>query len=217
MSSHILRFWDKFKIKVKGIHKRKKDESAPYLTTTLYLAQKEQSYNEGRKIADSEWGEVEGKPSLPFEQEISFSPTEVPPCELWKVAEKIQLTEEDKQKIQKLIIDLHNGLQKKDEKKLLELMEFKTKEYARAYYDSPEEDIKNFKKIVLEGVFQMIGGKLDKIDFKKLQYQLISDQKVVAVTSQSGSSPITNRRKVFRCHCIFQRLKENGFFRVKPI
>lgn len=47
-------------------------------------------------------------------------------------------------------------------------MEFKTKEYARAYYDSPEEDIKNFKKIVLEGVFQMIGGKLDKIDFKKI-------------------------------------------------
>nr|WP_017852842.1 hypothetical protein [Leptospira interrogans] len=66
-------------------------------------------------------------------------------------------------------------------------MEFKTKESARAYYDSPEEDIKNFKKTILEGVFQMIGGKLDKIDFKKLQYQLISDQKVVAVTSQSGS------------------------------
>ncbi|WP_405077125.1 hypothetical protein [Leptospira interrogans] len=43
------------------------------------------------------------------------------------------MTEEDKQKIQKLIIDLHDGLQKKDEKKLLELMEFKTKEYARAY------------------------------------------------------------------------------------
>ncbi|AKH76108.1 hypothetical protein LEP1GSC151_5030 [Leptospira interrogans serovar Grippotyphosa str. LT2186] len=195
------------KIKVKGIHKRKKDESAPYLTATLYLAQKEQPYNEGRKIADFEWGEVEGKPSLPFEQEITFSPTEVPPCELWKVAEKIQLTEEDKQKIQKLIIDLHDGLQKKDEKKLLELMEFKTKEYARAYYDSPEEDIKNFKKIVLEGVFQMIGGKLDKIDFKKLQYQLISDQKVVAVTSQSGSSPITNKAKGFSMPLYFSKIK----------
>lgn len=195
------------KIKVKGIHKRKKDESAPYLTTALYLAQKEQSYNGGQKIADFEWGEIEGKPSIPFEQEITFIPTEVPPCELWKVAEKIQLIEEDKEKIQKLITDLHNALQKKDEKKLLELMEFKTKEYARAYYDSPEEDIKNFKKTVLESIFQMIGGKLDKIDFKKLQYQLISDQKVVAVTSQFGSSPITNKAKGFSMPLYFSKIR----------
>ncbi|MCH1912608.1 hypothetical protein L9Z41_11885 [Leptospira noguchii] len=76
-------------------------------------------------------------------------------------------------------------------------MEFKTKEYARAYYDSPEEDIKNFK---------MIEGKLDKIDFKKLYYQLISDQKVVAVTSQSGYSPITNKAKGFSIPLYFSKV-----------
>lgn len=76
------------KIKVKGIHKRKKDESAPYLTATLYLAQKEQPYNEGRKIADFEWGEVEGKPSLPFEQEITFSPLRFLPASFGKLLKK---------------------------------------------------------------------------------------------------------------------------------
>ncbi|WP_061233504.1 hypothetical protein [Leptospira noguchii] len=190
------------KIKIKGIRKRKKDESAPYLSAILYLAQKEQLASDGQKIAGFEW---DGNLS-PAEQEIIFTPTEVPPCELWKVAEKIQLTEEDKETIQKLIVDLHNALQRKDEKKFFELMEFKTKEYARAYYDSPEEDIKNFKMTIRENIFKMIEGKLDKIDFKKLQYQLISDQKVVAVTSQSGYSPITNKAKGFSIPLYFSKV-----------
>ncbi|EMO52075.1 hypothetical protein LEP1GSC172_0778 [Leptospira noguchii] len=85
-------------------------------------------------------------------------------------------------------------------------MEFKTKEYARAYYDSPEEDIKNFKMMIRESIFKMIEGKLDKIDFKKLHYQLISDQKVITVTSQSGYSPITNKAKGFSIPLYFSKV-----------
>ncbi|EQA70547.1 hypothetical protein LEP1GSC059_4554 [Leptospira noguchii serovar Panama str. CZ214] len=85
-------------------------------------------------------------------------------------------------------------------------MEFKTKEYARAYYDSPEEYIKNFKMMIRESIFKMIEGKLDKIDFKKLQYQLISDQKVITVTSQSGYSPITNKAKGFSIPLYFSKV-----------
>ncbi|WP_319941223.1 hypothetical protein [Leptospira sanjuanensis] len=183
-------------IKVKGIRKRKEDEFAPKIKAVLYLAQKGQFPDEGQRIAGFEWEEGEGKPALPIEQEVTFTPAEVPPSELWKIAEEIQLTDEDKQKIQKVVGDLYEGFQKKDEKKLFDLMEFRTKEFARARYYSPEDDIKDLKKGI-RSILKTIGGKLDKLELNELQYRLISDKKVVVVTLKSGKSPIENKKKGF--------------------
>ncbi|EMY79420.1 hypothetical protein LEP1GSC060_2569 [Leptospira weilii serovar Ranarum str. ICFT] len=184
------------KIKVKGIRKRKEDEFAPKIKAILYLGQKGQFPDEGQKIAGFEWEEGEGKPALPLEQEVTFTPTEIPPSELWKIAEEIQLTAEDKEKIQKLVTDLYNGFQKKDEKKLLELTEFRTKEFARARYYSTEDDMKDLKKGI-QNILKSIGGKLDKLDLSELQYHLIADKKVVTITSKSGKSPIESKKKGF--------------------
>ncbi|EMJ91101.1 hypothetical protein [Leptospira alstonii] len=197
---------NKIKVKVKGIRKRKEDEFSPKIKAILYLAQKGQFPDEGQKIAGFEWEEGEGKPTLPLEQEITFTPTEVPPSELWKIAEEIQLNAEDKEKIQKLITDLYNGFQKKDEKKLLELMDFRTKEFARARYYSPEDEVKDLKKGI-QNVLKTIGGKLDKLDLDELQYQLIADKKAVAVTSKSGKSPIENKKKGFSVPLYFSKVQ----------
>ncbi|TGN01670.1 hypothetical protein EHR10_01910 [Leptospira yasudae] len=193
-------------IKVKGIRKRKADEFAPKIKAVLYLAQKGQFPDEGQRIAGFEWEEGEGKPALPIEQEVTFTPAEVPPSELWKIAEEIQLTDEDKQKIQKVVSDLYEGFQKKDEKKLFDLMEFRTKEFARARYYSPEDDIKDLKKGI-QSILKTVGGKLDKLELTELQYRLISDKKVVVVTLKSGKSPIENKKKGFSVPLHLSRVK----------
>lgn len=194
------------KIKVKGIRKRKEDEFAPRFKAILYLAQKGQFPDEGQKIIGFEWEEGEGKPTLPLEEELSFTPTEIPPSELWKVAEEIELSAEDKEKIQKVITDLYNGFQKKDGKKLFELTQFKTKEFTSARYDSPEEGIQDLKKAI-QTALKMFGGQLDKLDLKDLQYQIIADKKVVYVTSKSGESPIKGKKKGFSMEIYFSKIK----------
>ncbi|RHX93094.1 hypothetical protein DLM75_00120 [Leptospira stimsonii] len=182
------------KIKVKGLKKRKEDEVAPRIKAVLYLGQKGQFPDEGQKIAGYEWEEATGlKVKLPIEEVITFTPTEIPPSDLWKSAEVIQLNAEDKEKIQKLITDLFDGFQKKDEKKLLQLMEFRTKEFARARYISPDEEIKDLKKGV-KSILKSVGGKLDKLELNDLQYQLIADNKVVSVFTKAGNSPIESKK-----------------------
>lgn len=182
------------KIKVKGLMKRKEDEVAPRIKAVLYLGQKGQFPDEGQKIAGYEWEEATGlKVKLPIEEVITFTPSEIPPSDLWKSAEVIQLNAEDKEKIQKLITDLFDGFQKKDEKKLLQLMEFRTKEFARARYISPDEEIKDLKKGV-KSILKSVGGKLDKLELNDLQYQLIADNKVVSVFTKAGNSPIENKK-----------------------
>ncbi|AOP35857.1 hypothetical protein A0128_02700 [Leptospira tipperaryensis] len=182
------------KIKVKGLRKKKEDEIAPRIQAILYLGQKGQFPDEGQKISGYEWKEgEETQRKLPFEEEISFTPTEIPPSELWKIAEEIQWNADDKEKIQKLIADLYNGFQKKDEKKLLQLMEFRTKEFARARYISPDEEIKDLNKGV-KSILKSVGGKLDKLELGDLQFQLIADKKVISVLTKTGKSPIESKK-----------------------
>lgn len=182
------------KIKVKGLRKKKEDVVSPRIKAILYLGQRGQFPDEGRKIAAFEWEEgKETQVKLPLEEEISFTPAEIPPSDLWNLAEEIQLTAEDKDQIQKLIADLFNGFQKKDEKKLLQLMEFRTKEFARARYVSPEEEIKDLKKGI-QGILKSVGGKLDKLELNDLQYQLIANKKVVSVFTKTGKSPIESNK-----------------------
>ncbi|MBM9578269.1 hypothetical protein JWG45_14020 [Leptospira sp. 201903070] len=182
------------KIKVKGLKKRKEDEMGPRIKAVLYLGQKGQFPDEGQKIAGYEWEEgKETEVKLPLEEEISFTPAEIPPSELWKIAEEIQLNAEDKVKIQKLITDLYNGFQKKDEKKLLQLMEFRTKEFARARYYPLDDEVKDLKKGV-RSILKSVGGKLDKLELGDLQYQLIGDKKVVSILTKAGKNPIESKK-----------------------
>ncbi|EQA54249.1 hypothetical protein CH370_07980 [Leptospira kmetyi] len=194
------------KIKVKGIRKRKEDEFAPRIKAILYLAQKGQFPDEGQRIAGFEWQEGEGKPILPLDEEVSFTPTEVPPSELWKIAEDIELNSEDKEKIQKLISDLYDAFRKKDEKKLFDLMEFRAKELAKARYESQEEYTEDLKKGI-QAISKSIGGQLDKLDLKNLQYQVIADKKVVFVTTKSGNSPIENKKKGYSAPIHLSKIK----------
>jgi hypothetical protein len=186
-----------FTIKIRPVEKKMDSDDKPSVAISLSTAQAGQMSDEGKKFMDFLLPEKDTDNSLsgitkPVIKQLTFTPSYVPPSELWDKIKPVKLDADARKQIIKLVTEYHTALVRKDAGALSSLLLFASTEMSRIRHQ-PTENLKNkmrdsFKEMMAEKGFAMV-----PLNASKLVLKPVVDGRIIWVCDQSGEDPVRTK------------------------
>ena len=183
-------------VTLRPITKQKDLTSKPSIVISISTAKKGQMSDEGTKIM--EWRMPEETNAeldsikTPVIKKKSFTPSYIPPSELWGKIKPVKLDTAARKEIKKLVRNYHTAFMKKDVEALYGFLLFASTDVARLRHQ-PVDEVKTKMKPALKDMLAEKDFIMAPLDTEKLVMKPVLDGRVIQVTDRFGEAPVKTK------------------------
>jgi hypothetical protein len=184
-------------VTIRPIAKQKDLISKPSIELSVSTAKEGQMSNEGIKIMESRIPEKEIDNDLdsiksPVIKKFSFTPSYIPPSELWGKIKPVKLDAASRKIIKKLVRDYHTAFMKKDVDALYSFLLFASTDVARLRHQ-PADEVKTKMKTALKEMISEKDFIMAPLDTEKLVMKPVADGRIIQITDRNGEAPVRTK------------------------
>ncbi len=178
------------------IPKQKDITARPSVSISISTAKKGEMSDQGKTIL--EWRIPEESTmepdsiTAPVIKKKSFTPSYVPPSELWGKIKPVKLDAASRTEIKKLVRSYHTAFMKKDIEALYNFLLFAAMDVSRIRHQ-PAEEVKAKMKPALKDMLADKDFIMAPLDTEKLVMKPVLDGRVIQVTDRDGEAPVKTK------------------------
>ncbi len=178
----------------------KKTESAfkPSVEIAMSTAREGQMSDEGKKFMTLSLPEKEADGSAataasPLVRKKTFTPSYLPPSELWDKIRPVTLDENARKQIIQLVKEYHAAFARKDAGALYSFLLFASSDMARIRHQ-PADEVKNTMKDALREMVAEKGFAMEPLNAGSLVLKPVVDSSIIWVCDRSGEHPVRTKK-----------------------
>jgi hypothetical protein len=183
-------------VTLRPLPKQKDLTARPSVSISISIAKKGEMSDEGKKILEWRLPEENGTEldaiTSPVTKKKSFTPSYVPPSELWNKIKAVKLDAASRKEIKKLVRNYHTAFMKKDVEALYGFLLFAAMDVSRLRHQ-PVEEVKTKMKPALKDMLADKDFIMAPLDAEKLVMKPVLDGRVIQVTDRAGEAPVKTK------------------------
>ena len=184
-------------VTLRPIAKQKDLTAKPSISISVSTAKKGEMSDEGKKIMEWRIPEKETDTELdsitsPVFIKKSFTPSYIPPSELWDKIKPVKLDAASRKEIKKLVRNYHTAFMKKDVDAIYGFLLFASMDVARLRHQ-PADEVTTKMKPALKDMFSEKDFIMAPLDTEKLVMKPVLDGRVIQVTDRAGEAPVRTK------------------------
>lgn len=161
------------------------------LALSISPVQKDQA--PGKPLVEFTWPPPDpADEQYPFEKVFHFQVDEPPPGELWTKARPVQLNDEHRAEIRRLVSELHAALQRRDREGAAKLLEWKAVDMRKAHY-LPVTEARGDLREYLDFFLSEESWEIAPLKLEELEMHALSNNRLVWVTEPDYVNPIRTK------------------------